>query len=128
MSEDQTEQSSVPAPFSEHRLMLLVAGSIVIALFLVSVSMTLYAWSGAAQLDLSRPGLKSVQSKTKHFEKFNGFPADGTIDAAALKDFKKLYDKQATEVSALDAFGGDVLSDQVLKIDDPDQIVPEITE
>lgn len=121
MSEDQLEQAT---PFSEHRLLLLVAGSIVIALMLVGVSMTLYAWSGAAQLDLSRPGYKSVQSQTKQFEKFGGFPADGAIDAKALQSFKELYSKQATEVSALDAFGGDVLSDQVLKIDDPDQIAP----
>lgn len=120
MSDEQLQLSAV-GRFGQHRLLLMVAGAIVISLFLTGVSMALYAASGAAQLDLSRPGYKSVQSKANTFEKFDGFSATGSIDNETLNDFKKLYDQQAKEASGLDAFGGEVLTDEVLRINDPAQ-------
>ncbi len=120
MSEEQAQLSAI-GRFGQHRLILMVAGAIGIALFLTGVSMALYAASGAAQLDLSRPGYKSVQSKANNFEKFDGFSATGPIDNKTLGEFKNLYDQQAKEASGLDAFGGEVLSDEVLRINDPTQ-------
>lgn len=121
MSEEQVQQSAI-SRFGQHRLILMVAGAIAISLFLTGVSMALYAASGAAQLDLSRPGYKSVQSKANSFERFDGFSGTGPIDTKTLNEFKNLYDKQAKEASGLDAFGGEVLSDGVLRLDDPSQV------
>ena len=42
--------------WGRHRLALLLVGTVVVALILTVVSMIIYNYSGAAQLDLSRPG------------------------------------------------------------------------
>lgn len=101
------------------RLPLFIAGSIGIALLLVLVSMALYLSSGAAQLDLSRPGYQSVQNQVEKTETFKGFPATGSIDEKALDQFQKLFDEQAKQVTTVDAFNPEVLSDQALGIDAP---------
>ncbi len=129
MSEEEIEQASIASRFSEHRLMLLVVGAIIVSLFLVAVSMALYVQSGAAQLDLSRPGYKSVQDKAQPFDNFQGFSSDGPINSSTLKDFKQLYNKQAMQASGPDAFGSDALSNQSLRIDestDPSTDVPSL--
>lgn len=125
MSEDQND--AVAGRFSEHKLILMIAGSIVVALILTSISMSLYTASGAAQVDLSRPGYQSVQKEAKSSEKFDGFSASGEINEKVLDDFKKIYDKQAQQVSDINAFSSGVLDDATLKIDDP-ALVPETTQ
>jgi hypothetical protein len=117
MSEDQGDV--VPGRFSQHKFLLLISGSVLMALVLTIISMSLYAWSGTAQLDLSRPGYQSVQKEAKSNEKFDGFSGTGDINSKVLDDFKKMYDKQTAQVSGIDAFSGDVLDDASLKIDDP---------
>jgi hypothetical protein len=124
MSEEQSQPSGAMSRFGQHRLLIMVGVVIVGAFFLTCISMALYEASGAAQLDLSRPGYKSVQSKANEFEKFDGFSATGPIDGSTLDDFKKQYAQQANEASGLDAFGGDVLNESVLRIDDPAQATP----
>ncbi len=53
-------------PFwQQHRLSLLLGLTVLIAIVLTSVSVFIYSTSGAAQLDLSRPGYKSVSNKVE---------------------------------------------------------------
>lgn len=113
------EDQSVRSRVAEYRLLILVAGAIVISLMLVGIGIAMYANSPAAQLDLSRPGYKSVQTQAKQYTDFKEFPANGPIDEAALDDFKKLYEKQARDASGFDAFGSSALTDQSLHIDAP---------
>lgn len=120
------EQNVEVGQFSRHKFIVLIAGAIVIALILTFVSMALYLWSGAAQVDLSRPGYQSVQKDAKTSEKFEGFSASGEIDEKVLAEFKRMYDKQAGQVTGIDAFGGSVLDDATLKIDDPALITEPI--
>ena len=81
--------------------------------------MWLYVSTGAAQVDLSGPGYKSVRKQATPSEIFSGFSSTGEIDDKVLSDFKESYDKYTQRVTAVDAFGGDVLSDVSLKINDP---------
>lgn len=97
----------------------MIAAAIMIALFLVGVALALYASSGAAQLDLSRPGYVSVRDQAKNKEDFDGFPATGSITKETLDQFRKLYEKQAEKATSLDSFGGNALSDQALSLDSP---------
>lgn len=114
-SSESIEQSR----WIHHRLALFVGGSIFIAFVLVMISMALYNSSGAAQLDISRPGYRSVQSKVDQTDNFESFPATGTVDKQTLEQFQKLYDKQTKQVDTSDAFSSSTLDDQVLGIDDP---------
>lgn len=102
---------------SRWRFILLIGGSVSVALLLVAVSIALYFSSGTAQLDLSRPGYKSVRSQSKE-DPYTGFSSSGSIDEQALNDFQKLYQEQANKATSLEPFTGDALNDSTLGIDD----------
>lgn len=110
-------------PWYRTRLFVFVGVSIIIALVLVMISMALYASSGAAQLDLSRPGYKSVQNQVEQADTFKSFPASGSVDNKTIEQFKKLYEEQVKQVTAVDAFNPSVLDEQALGIGE--QTTPE---
>lgn len=107
-----------PSTWSRRPLLVFIGGSIVIAILLVLVSMALYASSGAAQLDLSRPGYQSVQNKVVS-DTFKGFPADGPIDKATIDQFLELYKKQVKSVNNTSEFSPEALEAQSLRLDEP---------
>lgn len=108
------------SPWEKHRFLVMVGATITIALTLVVASMWLYHSSGAAQLDLSRPGYVSVREKVESASDFKDFPSTGAIDEAALRQFQTLYDDQAKKATAVDSFGGTVMSDESLSISKPE--------
>jgi hypothetical protein len=101
---------------NDHRLIVMIGGSILVALFLVVFSMKLYDSSGAAQLDLSRPGYSAVRDQARPNDSIDAFSGSGSINSQTLQDFDKLFSRYAEEATAVDAFGGDVLSDAELGI------------
>lgn len=118
MSDERTPGVKL-SRFERHRFMVMIVCSIAIAMFLVGVSMALYNSSGAAQLDLSRPGYQSVRDQVVSTDEFDSFPASGEITKEALDKFRELYDAQAEKVTDVDAFSGDVMSEKALSIDAP---------
>lgn len=105
-------------PWYRHQLLLFIGGSITIALLLVAVSMALYASSGAALLDLSRPGYKSIQNEVNQSDSFESYPATGPVDKKTLEDFQKLYQRQTKPVLG-DAYDPAALDASTLGIDAP---------
>jgi hypothetical protein len=118
MSEDHPP--SRLTKLQQYRFLAMMIGAIAIAMFLVGVAMALYNTSGAAQLDLSRPGYQSVRDQVMSTDTFDSFPSSGPIDKATLEQFRQLYDEQAKQATSVDAFGGDVMSDKALSIDAPE--------
>jgi hypothetical protein len=121
MNEETTSlEEQATAAWSQHRFLIMIGSAVVISLFLVGVGLALYSSSGAAQLDLSRPGYATVRSEaTKAADKYEGFSANGPIDQETLKQFRKLFDEQSSSATNFDAFANDVLSESALKIDSP---------
>lgn len=120
MSEDEIIHEHVgPVPWYRRQLLIFISCSIVVAFLLVLVSMALYASSGAAQLDLSRPGYRSVQNRVDQKDTFESFPADGTVTKETIEQFLNLYQKQVKPVNNADVFSPDALDDQALGIDSP---------
>lgn len=119
MSEEQlkTEVKTL-TPWHRHRFVALIGSTIVISLFLVGVALALYASSGAAQLDLSRPGYKSVREQAVRSDTFEGISATGTVTQDTIAQFRSLYSSQAQKATNVDSFGGDPMSDKTLSIDD----------
>ena len=117
MGDDQLLETHEPGRFSEHKCVILVVGTILLSLALVAVSLWLYNTSGTAQLDLSRPDYESARSQEAIHTNFDSFSANGGIDTDVLDAFAGLYDDQLKEAKALDAFGGDVMSNVSLGID-----------
>lgn len=110
--------------WEKHRFLVMIGASIVVALMLVAVSMKLYESSGAAQLDLSRPGYEHVNEKVAPSEVFKGYSAVGEMNERAIEEFRTMYKKRADQATNVDSFGGDVMSDAALGIDAPTAIEP----
>lgn len=121
MSEDEipVSERTGPLPWYRQQIVLFIGGSIIMAFLLVLASMALYASSGAAQLDLSRPGYKSVQNQVDQNDNFESFSASGPVTKDTLDQFLKLYQKQVKPVDNADVFSPDTLDDQALGIDAP---------
>lgn len=103
----------------EHRFMLLVVITIIISIVLVCISVTVYNSSGAAQLDLSRPGYQSVSGKVDRTDNVTDYSAFGPINKDTVNQFTATYDTQAGKAKAVDAFNGDPLNPDVLEFGDP---------
>jgi hypothetical protein len=77
--------------------------------------MYIYYDSGAAQLDLSRPGYKDVRTQVvTNDSDLQDYSSAGSINQSTISDFKSLYAKQATKIETVDAFGGDPLNQDTL--------------
>ena len=105
--------------WSEHRFLLMIAASIGVTIILVSIGSAMYYVTGTAQLDLSRPSYRAVRDEVKKNtspEAQTQFSANGSVDEAMFKDFKKRYTSSASDVTGVDAFSGEPMSDQALGI------------
>ena len=109
-----------PTFIGRHSFLIFITLSSLIASVVVVISMMMYNSSGAAQLDLSRPGYVSVRSQaTTNSDDFQNYPSTGKIGTDDMNDFKTLYGKQSQRVKTVDAFGGDPLSPDALNISAP---------
>jgi hypothetical protein len=118
---DEPQVAAVEEPqvkmgfWTEHRYLLLIFGTVVISIILTSISLIIYNVSGAALLDLSRPGYQSVSSKVDRTSDIDSYSRSGPINKSTVDQFTKIYDAQATKVKAVDAFNGDPLNPEVLE-------------
>lgn len=102
---------------AKNRFIVLITGTIILALFLVSISLALYGSSGTAQVDLSRPGYSGVRDQAKEdTQEEKSFSSSGPIDKASLEEFERLYTETSKSATSVKAFDGNVLSDEALHI------------
>jgi hypothetical protein len=80
------------------------------------VALSLYNSSGAAQLDLSRPGYKDVRDLAKRDTTSKSFPTNGVLDKEALDLFSKLYGEQSAKVVSADSFDASAISEESLQL------------
>lgn len=100
------------------RLALLIVLVITGAVMLTWTALSLYSSSGAAQLDLSRPGFERVREQVaSETTVFKAYPNSGPIDEESLKEFETKYGEKVKEATSVKAFGNDVLSPEALHID-----------
>jgi len=115
MEESQSPQESENvSPIYKHLFGLMIILSIAITVVLVATSMALYYSSGAAQLDLSRPGYDDVRNQIDKSDDFNDYSSTGLLNSSVVAEFKILFDEKVKKVESVDSFGGDPLSPDVL--------------
>lgn len=107
--------------WSNHKLALLIISTVLISIVLTVVSVTIYNISGAAQLDLSRPGYKSVADKVDKEESVEEYSTSGPVNEDSIKEFIKLYDKQSASAKSVEAFNGDPLNPELLQLAEVNQ-------
>ena len=76
----------------------MIGGSIIVSLLLVTLSMYLYNLSGAAQLDLSLPGLQDQRLQAQQAKRYNDFGASGRLNQQALDQFDDMYRHQREDI------------------------------
>jgi hypothetical protein len=122
--EDKVIETTVEARsfIGKHSFLLFITISILISAVVVYISMQMYNSSGAAQLDLSRPGYVSVRSQVDTSDgDLQTYPSNGAMNKGVINDFKSSFNKQAKKIEAVDAFGGDPLDPAALGISDTSQ-------
>jgi hypothetical protein len=119
MDEQATVSEEKLTFWDEHRFLVLIIATIVISLILVSISIVIYNVTGAAQLDLSRPGYQSVSDKVDRTDPVTDYGSFGPVNDTTIKQFTTLYDQQAGQAKAVDAFNGDPLNPDLLEFGDP---------
>ena len=108
-----------PTFWDRHRLSLLLILTVSIATIMTIVSVIIYNSTGAAQLDLSRPGYRSVSGQVEKTDAIDTYSSSGAINKETIEEFMKLYDAQASKAKAVDAFNGDPLNPEVLEFGTP---------
>lgn len=115
LEELQKEASALPK-HHRNKFFGLVAGVLAVSLFLVSVALSLYNSSGAAQLDLSRPGYQDVRKQAKRDVATKAYSSTGALDQKALDEFAKLYDEQVKKATAPGSYDAAALSEESLQL------------
>jgi len=110
------DDQEVPSFWDRHRLSLLLIFTVIVTIVFTTVSIVLYDVSGTVQLDLSRPGYRSISSQIDHDTTIDEYSAFGTLDREAIEEFIALYEEQAAKAKAVDAFNGDPLNPELLEL------------
>lgn len=119
--DDLRHDTALMTKWEQHRFLMLVAVVIAISMFLVSVALSLYNSSGAAQLDLSRPGYQAVRNQAKRDTVTTSFPSSGALDKEALDQFSKLYAEQSGKVVSVDSYDAAALGEDSLQLLTPNR-------
>lgn len=116
MNDSNSEfDAKVALPWYKQQLSYFIGGSLIIAAIIVVVSLVLYNTSGTAQLDLSRPGYKSVVGNVETVS-FDKFPDSGPVTSDTLNKFLETFDKQVQPVLNQSVFNPDSLEYESLGI------------
>lgn len=102
--------------WQRHRFFALIMGVIAVSFILVLIALSLYNSSGAAQVDLSRPGYQSIQKEASRGAIDDSFPSNGVLDEKAFNDFDKLYGAHAKRVVGVDSFDPQALETKSLQL------------
>lgn len=105
--------------WDRHRLSLLLILTVLIAVVMTVISVVIYNSTGAAQLDLSRPGYRAVSDQVEQTDTIDTYSSSGAVNKETIEEFMKLYDEQADKAKAIDAFNGDPLNPEVLVFGTP---------
>lgn len=114
VTKNPTDDEEELSFWGKHRFLLLIVLTIVMAIIMTCISMVMYNVSGTAQLDLSRPGYKSVSDQVDTDNPIDDYSAFGPVNRTTVEEFTKIYDEQANKAKAVDAYSGDPLNPEVL--------------
>ena len=102
--DDLRHDATLRNRFERNRFLVMLGGVVLISLVLVSIAMSLYNSSGAAQLDLSGPRYVDVRDKVVDDKSSATFSANGPFDQKTFDDFYKAYDEHATAIGQINGY------------------------
>lgn len=102
--EELRNDAAAMTGWERHRFFALIVCVLLISFAFVCVSLSLYNSSGAAQVDLSRPGYQSIQSEATRGTVEDSFSATGKLDEKAFNEFNSQYDNHLKRITGVDSF------------------------
>ena len=115
MEELRTDAAAMTA-WQKHRFFVLIVGVILLSFVLVCIALSLYNSSGAAQIDLSRPGYQSIQKEASRGQVNDSFPSTGKLDKNAFDSFDKMYGNHMRRVVGADSFDTQALDAALVQL------------
>ncbi len=115
MEELRTDAAAMTA-WQKHRFFVLIVGVILLSFVLVCIALSLYNSSGAAQIDLSRPGYQSIQKEASRGQVNDSFPSTGKLDKNAFDSFDKMYGNHTRRVVGADSFDTEALDAALVQL------------
>ncbi len=115
MEELRTDAAAMTA-WQKHRFFVLIVGVILLSFVLVCIALSLYNSSGAAQIDLSRPGYQSIQKEASRGQVNDSFPSTGKLDKNAFDSFDKMYGNHTRRVVGADSFDTQALDAALVQL------------
>lgn len=109
-------RTNVISLVDQHRLAVGIALVVAIVLILTFLNMWLYVQSGAAGLDLSRPGYSEVRDSVRVSNNDLDFSAEGILSVDIIDEYLVSYRDEARLAEQLGAFNSEPLSDEVLRL------------
>ena len=104
--------------FEKHYFMAMIMIVVIVSLSLTAVSVTIYVRSGAIYIDLSRPGFENVRGETTVKEETEKpFESSGPLNQEVIDDFSRRLEKLQSEMSQMNAFSNDTISDKALRLE-----------
>lgn len=97
-----------------YKFALMITLSVIIAVTLSGISVFVYVWTGAINIDLSRPGYEKNREETAYDEDEIPFSSSGPINSEAIDDFNQRLDKIQNELGGMNNFSADAMSDEAL--------------
>ena len=101
---------------AQHQFMMAIIFTVLVAIIMTGVSLSLYVSSGTLQLDLSRPGYEAARKELIKPQSTNEFAVSGPINKQALDEYQKLFDEQRKELNSIGKFKDKGLDDDSLTL------------
>ena len=99
----------------KHQWPVFITVVLIVTTALTGVSMWLYQTSGAAKLDLSRPGYEKIREDVKDGgDNTKPFSPTGTLNKEAVADFRSRYENIKSRLNQMNNYDNAVMSDENL--------------
>lgn len=101
---------------SHYQFAAMIILTVLLSALLTITSIWIYTYSGAINIDLSRPGYEKNREETTASDSEAQFQTNGPIDKESVDDFNNRLQVLQDEINSMNNFSNDVMSDKALNI------------
>lgn len=101
---DLRHDANLRGSITRNRFIIMLAGVVMVSMLLVSVAISLYNSSGAAQLDASIPRYAGVRDKVVQDRSSVSFSSSGAFDQKTFDEFFTTYDEYAKAIGQINGY------------------------
>lgn len=100
-----------------HQFPAMLTAVLLVTALLTLLNIVIYTRSGTVNIDLSRPGYETARQNVSENVTETDFAPNGPITKEVRDDFIERLEKLQTEMSQMNDFAGDSLSDKALNLE-----------